>query len=73
MGKMTFGFFFIKSEYFKSDLCAGYALIDMLVKSSAMDVAYNMFEKMRKKITVTHLVMLHPTGPRGWPKPTPYG
>jgi hypothetical protein len=36
-GENDFFFFFFpltKSGYFESDLCAGYALIDMLVKSS---------------------------------------
>ena len=44
-GERVFGFV-IKSGYFESDLCVGWALIEMFVKGSGdMDLAYKVFER----------------------------
>ena len=45
IGKMVFGFV-IKSGYFESDVCVGWALIEMFVKGSGdVDLAYKVFER----------------------------
>ena len=57
-GERVFGFV-IKSGYFESDVCVGWALIEMFVKGSGdVDLAYKLFEKMPEKNAVTWTLMI---------------